>query len=191
MTEKRINKIEGGTWEQAEAAQGTSGVEALAQVMREYDKVGEFWDAYYRDAAERILADPGPLLEALAEAGVLEVEGSVRRGCGCRVREGNIAASCCYLVGDGGPDVPERRYVTEWMPAADRTPSVEWSAADLAREIAELVEPYIQQAYSAGCANSLRQAAEVFQAEAFTGSPLTPGNIAMRLNRMAGQYDAG
>lgn len=64
-------------------------------------------------------------------------------------------------------------------------------AEELAREIAELVEPYIQQAYLTGCANSLRQAAEVFQAEALTGSPLTPGNIALRLNRMAGQYDAG
>lgn len=70
-----------------------------------------------QDEAADLVANWDLLLAALAEAGVLEVEGSVRRGCGCRVREGNIAASCCYLVGEGGPDVPERRYVTAWQEA--------------------------------------------------------------------------
>lgn len=117
-----------------------TGVNALARVLRAVGvEVGYAGgDTYRKVVAERILADPGPLLEALAEAGVLEVEGSVRRGCGCRVREGNIAVSCCYLVGEGGPDVPERRYVTEWMPADDRTPSVEWSAAEREAEVERL-----------------------------------------------------
>lgn len=100
-------------------AEAARAAEPLAQVLRsvgvEIGYAGA--ETYRRVVAERILADPGPLLAALAEAGVLEVEGSVRRGCGCRVREGNITAACCYLVGEGGPDVPERRYVTAWQEA--------------------------------------------------------------------------
>jgi len=53
-----------------------SGVESLAAVLRsvgvEIGYVGA--DTYRTVVAERILADPGPLLAALAEAGVLREE---------------------------------------------------------------------------------------------------------------------
>lgn len=59
--------------------------------------------------AERILADPGPLLEALAEAGVLtEVTSPLKRNC-----RGEWAA-----VYDGNHTTEGRRYVTEWRPDA-------------------------------------------------------------------------
>ena len=51
-------------------------VEALAKVLSGYRvEIMEGRPADLRDLiAQRILANPGPLLEALAEAGVLEVE---------------------------------------------------------------------------------------------------------------------
>lgn len=100
-----------------DAVQGTSGVEALARVLRavgvEIGYTGA--DAYRKVVAERILADPGPLLEALAEAGVLREERAALRPCGCRRPEGDISG-CCLRTDVLGA-APERRYVTEWRPA--------------------------------------------------------------------------
>lgn len=115
-------RAENGSTGHAGAVTGTSGIEALARVLalvnyRGHRRLAEADVDSWCPLADALVADPVPLLEALAEAGVLEVEGSVRRGCGCRVREGNITAACCYLVGEGGPDVPERRYVTAWQEA--------------------------------------------------------------------------
>lgn len=57
-----------------------SGVDALARVLEPYETFVDT-DGHLstrilsgQTIAERILADPGPLLAALAEAGVLEVE---------------------------------------------------------------------------------------------------------------------
>lgn len=55
-----------------DAAQGTSGVEALARVLRavgvEIGYAGA--ETYRRVVAERILADPGPLLAALPDEAI-------------------------------------------------------------------------------------------------------------------------
>ena len=78
-----------------------SGGDKMAAVLRsagvEIGSVGG--DAYRGVLAERILANPGPLLDALAEADVLRVEWSPR------------------IVGyEDETIVPaQRRYVTEWQ----------------------------------------------------------------------------
>ena len=92
----------------------------------------------YWQQAERLLADPGPLLAALAEAGVLTVEEDVDwcqerctgrsyygEECGntCRRTDDHATAHECvnghYFPREPGEVVGtrERRYVTEWRPA--------------------------------------------------------------------------
>ena len=70
------------------------------------------------NAAERIIADPGPLLAALAEAGVLTEEQAIRMG-----RKSEPGPVLTWVGGyrhtthaDAEPPftVPVSRYVTEW-----------------------------------------------------------------------------
>jgi len=63
-------------------------------------------------SAERILADPASLLDALGDAGVLGRTSLVLRTCGCRVPEGDISA-CCYERSDRDDDVPLIHYAAE------------------------------------------------------------------------------
>ena len=83
-----------------------SGVEPLARVLRAITSAhlqGTRPSSWWQRQARAILANPGPLLEALAEAGVLQRHISSRPGCrDCSMyRTGHI----------------HRRYVTEWEPA--------------------------------------------------------------------------
>jgi hypothetical protein len=89
-----------------------SGVESLAAALRLVGvEIGYAGGETYRlVVAERILADPGPLLAALAEAGVLvEQRGSIKP----MVRGGWAHVGFDSRTADG------RRYVTEWRPADD------------------------------------------------------------------------
>ena len=73
--------------------------EALARVLWGNGNTGTDVAGSYADQARRILANPGPLLAALAEAGVLTSEESPR------------------IMGRNGRMTvvpPARRYVTEW-----------------------------------------------------------------------------
>ena len=87
--------------------------EALARVLARMP-------ADPRKQAERILADPGPLLAALAEAGVLREDRARLRPCGCRRPVSDDWSVCCYPGTDRVDDAPQSRYVTEWRPADDR-----------------------------------------------------------------------
>lgn len=74
-----------------------SGVEALRLALLEYAISEDRSHAVsHGEQAERILADPAPLLAALAEAGVLREE------CGKTFSTTHVRW------------VPERRYVSEW-----------------------------------------------------------------------------
>ena len=77
--------------------------EALARVLLEYAISDDRTHAItHHEQAERIVADPGPLLEALAEAGVLLDEHGQKWHGG---------------FGMTPSRVPMRRYVTDWQEA--------------------------------------------------------------------------
>ena len=62
-----------------------SGVEALARVLQEY-RVGQFGGEPSRGyvmLTEAILTDPGPLLAALAEEGIIHPQLCSRSGAAC------------------------------------------------------------------------------------------------------------
>lgn len=78
-----------------------SDVEKLARAMCRRVTAPGYCDRC-EGAAEHVLADPGPLLDALAETGVLDK---------CRRTMWDEAAGEPYV---------ERRYVTEWRPTDAR-----------------------------------------------------------------------
>lgn len=86
-----------------------SGVEALARVLVA-SADGQKYAAFGGPAmAEDILADPGPLLAALAEAGVLRDQPRRRR---------NLTRDESFPGNYRTEMVDEHRYVTEWSPDA-------------------------------------------------------------------------
>ena len=91
-------------------AEAATAAEPLAQVLRsvgvEIGYAGA--ETYRRVVAERILADPGPLLEALVEAGVLREwrEQFVRDGYG----EAPLS-----VLGEVSEPYWKSCYVTEWQ----------------------------------------------------------------------------
>ena len=96
---------------------------ALAQVLLEYAISDDRTHAItHHEQAERVLADPGPLLEALAEAGILREEFGIPDGlAGLQRRTFSSRAMAEALADDrltGRRRRVERRYVTEWSPDA-------------------------------------------------------------------------
>ena len=97
-----------------------SGVEALARVLCTAEGIKPDWPVSMTGGrqqwelraghAERILADPGPLLAALAEAGVLREEAAHGSW--------DPDESAWIVWPNPSPHrAPMRRYVTEWRPA--------------------------------------------------------------------------
>ena len=95
-----------------------SGVEALARVLRATTSAhlqGTRPSSWWQRQARAILADPDPLLEALAEAGVLREEHRVLDdGWATMVQRGD------RIEATGRPQTRQRRYVTEWRPTDAR-----------------------------------------------------------------------
>lgn len=84
-----------------------SGTEALARALG-----AKYGVEYRRDVAERILADPAPLLAALAEAGVLREE--LMHGCSCGDDE------VPWIQVPGEHEMADlSRYVTDWEATDD------------------------------------------------------------------------
>lgn len=99
-----------------------SGTEALARVLEASERfiasdgLPGWRSLTGGQMAERILADPGPLLAALAEAGVLTRHGAERR---CQIC-GVTARRACYSPRCDGSGWRVRDiYAAEWAPADD------------------------------------------------------------------------
>ena len=107
-----------------------SGVDALARALALYAQRNPGRKAYrYATQAERLLANPGPLLEALAEAGVLhEVYALARHDpqpsmSGPKVQRAGESPDRSVMERVSGLPLSEGRwierpYVTEWRPDA-------------------------------------------------------------------------
>lgn len=93
-----------------------SGADALARVLSGYRRTAIDTDQVKVPdlmSAERILADPGPLLAALSEAGVLATE----RLEWVRDSYGEVPLEA---VGEISEPYWKSRYVTEWRPTDAR-----------------------------------------------------------------------
>ena len=96
--------------------------DALARALRATTSAhlqGTRPSSWWQRQARAILANPGPLLAALAEAGVLEAQ--VRDVCSCGSVRGGMWRPH-NDTDDGVHDIHrERCYVTEWRPTDARS----------------------------------------------------------------------
>lgn len=107
---------------------------------------GPLWEHYQTQAA-LILADPAPLLAALAEAGVLTEERRLVCSCGS-VRGG---AWKPHFEGDDHELAKEWRYVTDWTEDHPMTLAEQADAADPVQAVTEALIAHTRRAVGGRC----------------------------------------